>query len=75
MLILRGRLLNTYPVSVYQINLPYGMNMSRTRILPDKNDGMNRKSYPVSEIDNSYRINVYRVNCCIGYRFERLRGR
>ena len=70
---LRGHLLNAYLVSVYRVDLLYEMDMTRTRILPSKSDRMNRESYPVSEIDNSYLINAYRINCCIRYRFERLR--
>ena len=63
----RGRLFNENPVSAYQVNLPYKMNMTRTRILPSESDGMNRESYPVSEIDNSYPVSVYRVNCSIPF--------
>ena len=70
----RGCLLDAYLVIAYRVNLPYRMNMT-TRILPGKSNGMARESYPVSEIDNSYWINVYWGNCCIGYRFERLRSR
>ena len=47
--------------------------MTRTRILPSLSDGMNLESYPVSEIDNSYPVSAYRINCCIRYRFEKLK--
>ncbi|KAJ9546291.1 hypothetical protein OSB04_018834 [Centaurea solstitialis] len=42
----KGRLLNACTVSAYRVNLPYGMNMTRNRILPGKSDDMNRESYP-----------------------------
>ena len=69
----RGRLLNTYPISAYRVNLLCGMNMTRTKILPDKSDDINLESYPVSEINNSYPVSEYRVYSCIRYRFERLK--
>ncbi|KAJ9551985.1 hypothetical protein OSB04_016030 [Centaurea solstitialis] len=70
---LRGCLLNAYSVSVYRVNLPYGINMTKTRILPGKSDDMNRESYSVNEIDNSYpvRANQWR-NVVLGSSFVNL---